>query len=86
MESLSWQKLDAAQCNDKSFIWLTCSVILRPRRLLEQIKGISEQKATKILVEGKLLPRNPRHLMGSYANENPSPSLKTSPHGLHNSH
>ena len=25
----------------------------RPKRLLEQIKGISEQKATKVLVEGK---------------------------------
>lgn len=28
---------------------------LRPKRLLEQIKGISEQKATKVLVEGKSL-------------------------------
>lgn len=28
-------------------------VALRPKRLLEQIKGISEQKATKILVEGE---------------------------------
>ena len=27
--------------------------IPRPKRLLEQIKGISEQKATKILVEGE---------------------------------
>jgi hypothetical protein len=27
--------------------------IYRPKRLLEQIKGISEQKATKILVEGE---------------------------------
>lgn len=26
----------------------------RPKRLLEQIKGISEQKATKVLVEGEL--------------------------------
>lgn len=25
----------------------------RPRRVLEQIKGISEQKATKILAEGR---------------------------------
>jgi DNA repair protein RAD51 len=29
------------------------SVAYTPRRLLEQIKGISEQKATKILTEGK---------------------------------
>ena len=27
----------------------------RPRRVLEQIKGISEQKATKILAEGMQL-------------------------------
>lgn len=27
--------------------------VSRPKRLLEQIKGISEQKATKILVEGE---------------------------------
>ena len=26
---------------------------IRPKRALEQIKGISEQKATKILMEGK---------------------------------
>jgi hypothetical protein len=35
-------------------ICLTCFLIPRPKRLLEQIKGISEQKATKILVEGTL--------------------------------
>lgn len=29
--------------------------LIRPKRLLEQIKGISEQKATKVLVEGKLI-------------------------------
>jgi DNA repair protein RAD51 len=29
------------------------SVAYTPRRVLEQIKGISEQKATKILGEGK---------------------------------
>ncbi|TQS39015.1 hypothetical protein Golomagni_00467 [Golovinomyces magnicellulatus] len=29
------------------------SVAYTPRRILEQIKGISEQKATKILTEGK---------------------------------
>jgi DNA repair protein RAD51 len=28
------------------------SVAYTPRRILEQIKGISEQKATKILTEG----------------------------------
>jgi DNA repair protein RAD51 len=31
------------------------SVAYTPRRVLEQIKGISEQKATKILTEGKQL-------------------------------
>lgn len=33
---------------------LTLSLVVhhRPKRLLEQIKGISEQKATKVLVEG----------------------------------
>lgn len=31
------------------------SVAYTPRRILEQIKGISEQKATKILTEGKQL-------------------------------
>jgi len=30
------------------------SVAYTPRRILEQIKGISEQKATKILTEGQL--------------------------------
>jgi DNA repair protein RAD51 len=30
------------------------SVAYTPRRVLEQIKGISEQKATKILAEGML--------------------------------
>lgn len=29
------------------------SVAYTPRRMLEQIKGISEQKATKILAEGE---------------------------------
>lgn len=29
------------------------SVAYTPRRILEQIKGISEQKATKILTEGQ---------------------------------
>lgn len=29
-------------------------ILRRPRRVLEQIKGISEQKATKILAEGPL--------------------------------
>ena len=28
------------------------NILFRPRRVLEQIKGISEQKATKILAEG----------------------------------
>lgn len=33
---------------------LTLALVVhhRPKRLLEQIKGISEQKATKVLVEG----------------------------------
>lgn len=31
------------------------SVAYTPRRMLEQIKGISEQKATKILAEGMKL-------------------------------
>lgn len=31
---------------------LICDATYRPKRLLEQIKGISEQKATKILAEG----------------------------------
>jgi len=31
-------------------LYLTFS---RPRRVLEQIKGISEQKASKLLAEGK---------------------------------
>jgi DNA repair protein RAD51 len=31
------------------------SVAYTPRRVLEQIKGISEQKATKILQEGELM-------------------------------
>lgn len=30
------------------------SVAYTPRRILEQLKGISEQKAQKILTEGKL--------------------------------
>jgi hypothetical protein len=29
----------------------------RPKRLLEQIKGISEQKANKVLFEGKAFQR-----------------------------
>jgi DNA repair protein RAD51 len=33
------------------------SVAYTPRRLLEQIKGISEQKATKILTEGEYCSR-----------------------------
>lgn len=32
------------------------SVAYTPRRVLEQIKGISEQKAGKILAEGIVLP------------------------------
>ena len=32
------------------------SVAYTPRRILEQIKGISEQKATKILTEGAINP------------------------------
>ncbi|TQS32961.1 hypothetical protein Golomagni_06710 [Golovinomyces magnicellulatus] len=33
------------------------SVAYTPRRMLEQIKGISEQKAAKILGEGMLAPQ-----------------------------
>lgn len=33
---------------------LALTAVIRPRRVLEQIKGISEQKAAKILAEGRL--------------------------------
>jgi DNA repair protein RAD51 len=39
------------------------SVAYTPRRILEQIKGISEQKATKILTEGL---HSDRKTAGSY--------------------
>ena len=53
----------------------------RPRRVLEQIKGISEQKATKILAEGPSQPPP----SPSTISLNPSLpcSLQTRPHGLH---
>lgn len=35
-------------------------IAFRPKRLLEQIKGISEQKATKVLVEGESLSLMPK--------------------------
>lgn len=40
------------------------SVAYTPKRVLEQIKGISEQKATKILTEGK--PGTPMLMSASY--------------------
>lgn len=39
-------------CRDTYCAMLGLTKMSRPKRLLEQIKGISEQKATKVLVEG----------------------------------
>ena len=39
------------------------SVAYTPRRILEQIKGISEQKATKILTEGSYFVFNEQKLL-----------------------
>jgi hypothetical protein len=72
--------------HDLLIIWLTCTVIPRPKRLLEQIKGISEQKATKILIEGKPLLDRSEYVMGSLTNDHLSISLKIGAYGLHYSH
>lgn len=57
------------------------SVAYTPRRVLEQIKGISEQKADKILTEGKLLGN--RCLVGP---ELTFSSFQARAHGLHHRH
>ena len=46
--------------HDKAY--RTANILIRPRRVLEQIKGISEQKATKILAEGTPPPTPPNLL------------------------
>lgn len=51
----------------------------RPRRALEQIKGISEQKASKLLAEG-MSPT----LLGFSAVD--IGSIEAGPYGLHNCH
>lgn len=56
----------------------------RPKRLLEQIKGISEQKATKVLVECKsALADNTTFLVELFAN-GLLDSRETRPYGIHN--
>ena len=56
----------------------------RPKRLLEQIKGISEQKATKVLVECKsALADNTTFLVELFANGFLD-SRETRPYGIHN--
>ena len=42
------------------------AVAYTPRRMLEQIKGISEQKATKILSEGEFISYQPRSSYTDY--------------------
>lgn len=49
----------------------------RPKKLLETIKGVSEQKATKILVEGKFATSCCLALADPL-------SVQTCAHGLHN--
>jgi hypothetical protein len=52
---------------------------------LEQIKGISEQKATKILVEGKPTPSLAELLLeDQIADENELPSCQISTNGFYN--
>lgn len=53
------------------------AVAYTPKMVLERIKGVSEQKATKVLLEGKL----PIPLLQSIANT--VDSRQTCAHGLH---
>ena len=53
----------------------------RPRRVLEQIKGISEQKATKILAEGGSLITCSLQMLADS-----DQSFKTCPHGFYYGH
>lgn len=57
------------------------SVAYTPKMVLERIKGVSEQKATKVLVEGKSIPR-----WDICAIANTASSRKTCAHGLHDRH
>ena len=54
------------------------SVAYTPKMVLERIKGVSEQKATKVLVEGKSLL-----LLAMCATANTDPSCQTCAYGLH---
>ena len=51
-DSILLSRLLIRECSTAAVKFLLAQ-IFRPRRVLEQIKGISEQKATKILAEGK---------------------------------
>jgi len=57
------------------------SVAYTPKMVLERIKGVSEQKATKVLVEGMLLL-----FLIICAVANTAPSRKTCAYGLHDRH
>ena len=57
------------------------SVAYTPRRVLEQIKGISEQKAAKILGEGMLKSDATAELVA-----NKYISFQARPNGLYNCH
>jgi hypothetical protein len=57
------------------------SVAYTPKMVLERIKGVSEQKATKVLVEGKPIPR-----WSICAFAYTALSRQTCAHGLHDRH
>ncbi|RKF80092.1 DNA repair protein rhp51 [Golovinomyces cichoracearum] len=58
------------------------SVAYTPRRILEQIKGISEQKATKILTEGKKSSKPGLQLYGPISLT--ATSIEAGAYGLYN--
>jgi len=51
--TIPWRVLHIRKTHEE-FIVATVLTKVRPKKLLETIKGVSEQKATKILVEGQL--------------------------------
>lgn len=63
------------------------AVAYTPRMILERIKGISEQKASKMLLEGMLYPPDGYYMtfQERRANHVANHSIETRAHGLHDS-
>src|SRR5437764_8692211 len=79
-----WKRLHTRRQAHHGLVTCSCLTFSSPRRVLEQIKGISEQKASKLLAEGTNATLQPTekswHVTHSLF------SQQTGANGLHHCH